>query len=120
MVVFTQHDAELGREAAEEQVREEDVRLLTAWASFQHGSKELGGAPGAKGLHLEETVHLLEVGQLVSIKDPGLEDGVGGEQQRVLHQVQYPADTLLAEAANQLVELCLFSGHAVGAEPGFC
>ena len=101
-------------------MREEDVRLLATWASFQHGGEEFRRTPGAEGLHLEKAVHLLVVGQLVSIQESGLEDGVGGEQRRVLHQVQYPANTILAEAANQLVELCFLTGNTVGAEPGFC
>ena len=101
-------------------MREEDVRLLATRASFLHGGEELRRTPGAKGFHLEKAVRLLVVGQLVSIQEPGLEDGVGGEQRRVLHQVQYPANTILAEAANQLVELCFLTGNTVGAEPGFC
>ena len=52
---------------------EEDVCLLTARASFQHGGQELGGPPGTEGLHLEKAVHLLVICQLVDIEEPGLD-----------------------------------------------
>ena len=54
----------------------------------------------------------------MGLEEPGLEDGVRGEQGGVLHQVQYPADALLAEAAYQLVKFCLLAGDTVCAEPG--
>ena len=39
------------------------------------------------------------------------------EQRRHLHQVQDSSNALLAESSHQLVELCLFTDHAVGPEP---
>ena len=41
VVVFTQHDAELGRKAAQEQVSEEKTGLLSTWAKLQHGGEQL-------------------------------------------------------------------------------
>ena len=41
VVVFTQHDAELGRKAAQEQVGEEEAGLLSAGAELQHGGEQL-------------------------------------------------------------------------------
>ena len=116
MVVFTQHDAELGREAAEEQMCEEDVRLLTAWASFQHGGEELGRAPGAEGLHLEQLVNLLVVSELVSLEQPRLELCVGSEERRDFDEIQNPTDALLAECSHQLVKFCLLASVAVSPE----
>ena len=87
VVIFTQHDAKFGWQSAQEEVSEEDVCLLTPWASFQHGGKEL---------HLEQAVHLLVICQLVGIEDPGLEDGVRSEEVRILHHVQDPANAVLS------------------------
>ena len=116
MVVFTQHDAELGREAAEEQMCEEDVRLLTAWASFQHGGEELGRAPGAEGLHLEQLVNLLVVSELVSLEQPRLELFVGSEERRDFNEIQNPTNALLVECSHQLVEFRLLAGDAMSTE----
>ena len=47
VVVFTQHDAELGRKAAQEQMCEEEAGLLSAGAELQHGGEELRRSPGS-------------------------------------------------------------------------
>ena len=47
VVVFAQHDAELGRKAAQEKMCEEEAGLLSAWAELQHGSEELRWLPGS-------------------------------------------------------------------------
>ena len=46
MVVFTQHDTELGRKAAQEQMCEEEAGLLSAGAELQHGGEQLRRPPG--------------------------------------------------------------------------
>ena len=58
-------------------------------------------------------------GKLVSFQEAGLEDGVGCEQQWVLHQVKNPANTFLAKAAHKLVKPHLFTGDAKYLEPAF-
>ena len=42
------------------------------------------------------------------------------EERRHLHQVQNSPDTLLAESSDHVVELCLLTDDAVGAEAGLC
>ena len=59
---------------------EEDVGLLTMRARLPHGDEKLRGAPGTKGLHLEQLVDLLVVSELVSLEQPRLELCVGSEE----------------------------------------
>ena len=47
VVVFTQHDAELGRKTAQEKMCEEEAGLLSAWAELHNGGEELPRSPGS-------------------------------------------------------------------------
>ena len=78
--------------------------------------EELGRAPGAKGLHLEQLVDLLVVSELVSLEQPRLELCVGSEERRDFDEIQNPTDALLAECSHQLVEFRLLAGDAVSPE----